>query len=717
MIKCKYSLVWGLFISSLFLFSSAWSAQLGGAEKKDDEKPPTTTAESLRESIEEFKRRTQEHLDPKKERVVLLGPTGSGKTTLLNYMAERKVLSQRYLGHPMGHRILTVENPLDGSLVGHGLASQTTLPFPAFSRGDTVYWDTPGFFDSAGPVQDIINAYSVHQLFTTPGHVKIVLTLPEDYFQARMTQFVELLRYLTEVFPLSQLQQGLSVVVMRYGRTADVDSRTILETILQDEAKLVLNFTSDVRDLIRYLLDNHEALVSSFPYPTEDGPYPSDHREAIFESILSANFIVNPIAKPQIRAESRILVNSLVGEVHENILKCMQDIASQSILFPCLAITKSNPKFLENRERIIDALRKVKKDLQGLQSLKEDSFLLFAQKIGKLLDPRISNKFSLAFQELQFLMTIKPDVTPRVEAWGQALKPAIMRIEKFEENPIVLYEEASKTGDPIAQYNFGRMCQLGDGFPKNLNLAAKSFLGAANKNHAEAQFLIGLMYLNGIGIDKNPIQAFHWFSKAAEQDHNGAQLNLGTLLFEGEEGVLKDQVAAFQWILKAAEGRFLEAQSIVGKMFLEGWGTPRNEDQAFHWLNEASKGGVLDAKNTLALIFLEDRSSYKDEAKAFSHFQEAAEAEFCLAQYNLGVMYHDGIACDKSDEKALKWFLEAAGKGHADAQNQVGLIYQRSDEISHDESKSIEWFTKAAQQGHKIAQRNLEVIKKIKTLF
>jgi S1-C subfamily serine protease len=116
------------------------------------------------------------------------------------------------------------------------------------------------------------------------------------------------------------------------------------------------------------------------------------------------------------------------------------------------------------------------------------------------------------------------------------------------------YRMAADQGNVTAQFNFGLMCQNGDGVTKDNAEAAKWYRKAAEQGDPFAQFNLGLIYDNGEGVTKVSAEAARWYRKAAEQGNAAAQSNLGVIYAEGV-GVLKDEIEALAWFnVSAASG-------------------------------------------------------------------------------------------------------------------------------------------------------------------
>ncbi|KAI7817195.1 hypothetical protein BC939DRAFT_466762 [Gamsiella multidivaricata] len=69
-------------------------------------------------------------------------------------------------------------------------------------------------------------------------------------------------------------------------------------------------------------------------------------------------------------------------------------------------------------------------------------------------------------------------------------------------------------------YNYGK------GVLQDYSKAMEWYLKAANRGHADAQFILGTMYNCGMGVPRDHSKAREWCLKAADQGHVDAQYSL-----------------------------------------------------------------------------------------------------------------------------------------------------------------------------------------------
>jgi energy-coupling factor transporter ATP-binding protein EcfA2 len=246
-------------------------------------------------------------------RVIVLGVTGSGKSTLLHALAGKRLIVRKGSGK-MEIDVAPGET-LPGFAVGHGVASVTTLPVSWYDgRNKVFYWDCPGFMDTRGPEQDIINAFAVDSLFEPPARIKTLLVLQEsEITDSRMTNALSRLDKLGKLLTNQrQLQESLSLVVTKGdGEFEPIDMlRDVMQTMGQESLS--------IHPLIRFFSERPE-LVFSLPKPprSADGkeynPLFKD-RERIIRNLQTCA-VENPAHSINLDASSIVYVTGMMSRI------------------------------------------------------------------------------------------------------------------------------------------------------------------------------------------------------------------------------------------------------------------------------------------------------------------------------------------------------------------------------------------------------------------
>lgn len=152
---------------------------------------------------------------------------------------------------------------------------------------------------------------------------------------------------------------------------------------------------------------------------------------------------------------------------------------------------------------------------------------------------------------------------------------------------IINLMEMAKSGDAMAQYQYGMVFFEGKFMPKNEKEAFQWFDAAAKQGLPEAYAALGLCYKDGLGVEKNITEALKYFNLAASKDNALAQFNLGVLYYNGE-GVNANNKEAVKWFKLAAEQGNCNAQENLGLCYYEGTGLNIDIEESYYWLSLAA---------------------------------------------------------------------------------------------------------------------------------
>jgi TPR repeat protein len=159
-----------------------------------------------------------------------------------------------------------------------------------------------------------------------------------------------------------------------------------------------------------------------------------------------------------------------------------------------------------------------------------------------------------------------------LEPHNKTLRSAIIAFSVF------LLTAVGSSVEPRAQAEANANFQAGIAAyeAKDLPLAYKEFLAAAQAGHADSQFNVALMYEQGIGVGKDEKEAVVWYDKAASQGHAAAQFNLG-VLYENGRGTVIDFAKANEWYRKASAQGDALAIGNLGMLYVRGQGVKENK--------------------------------------------------------------------------------------------------------------------------------------------
>lgn len=145
-----------------------------------------------------------------KEHVIVVGDTGVGKSTVVNYVTDAKLrvkTIKKQSGSSMESKTVIDLDPSDKHfdkrpMIGHDSDSATIIPnCYEDPNSNKVYWDCPGFKDTRGPEQEIVNSFYIKRLFDSFDKVKIVFVVSKSQLDSnRYNDFRSFIERVTKLF-------------------------------------------------------------------------------------------------------------------------------------------------------------------------------------------------------------------------------------------------------------------------------------------------------------------------------------------------------------------------------------------------------------------------------------------------------------------------------------------------------------------------------------
>lgn len=273
---------------------------------------------------------------------------------------------------------------------------------------------------------------------------------------------------------------------------------------------------------------------------------------------------------------------------------------------------------------------------------------------------------------------------------------------KLPEAFAAMKEEAA-TGNPLAQYDLGRMLLRGMGTDAEPEAAQEQFqkalkgfkLETQGKCPAYWQYRIGKMYAMGYGMEQDPVKAADWYERAVKLKNPFAAYALAGQYLRGQ-GVEADPQKAFQLYEMAATDKRAPnayAKWELAKLCEKGQGTPVDMTAATTWYASAYQGFQTMENRQLNddLVYRLGYMEYKglgteqDIPAAIKHFERAQELGNPGASYYLAKLCLEGeyIQRDVSKAQELLERLKENDFYAPQAEYQLGKLYLEEPEIQN----------------------------------
>ena len=157
----------------------------------------------------------------------------------------------------------------------------------------------------------------------------------------------------------------------------------------------------------------------------------------------------------------------------------------------------------------------------------------------------------------------------------------------------------AEKGLASAQYNLGRMNELGIKMPVDKGQALVWYEKAAKQGYPDGEYRLAIALLYGIGVDRDDMQGKKWLALAARHKHPVAKNML-----EGMQKVMGSaniSIAA-NWYFERALEDDAESAFHLGKLYQYGWGVEPDINEAIKWYQRASTLGFAGAEERVKTL-------------------------------------------------------------------------------------------------------------------
>ena len=206
-------------------------------------------------------------------------------------------------------------------------------------------------------------------------------------------------------------------------------------------------------------------------------------------------------------------------------------------------------------------------------------------------------------------------------------------------------------------------------------------------------------------------EALNWYYYAAEKKNNAyAMTRIAWVYSMGECGQQVDMGRSFEWFQRGRQGGDTEAARMVGVYYLNGQGTPKNEDEGIRILEDLAKLGEPKAITLIGQCYYFGRGHFNEKSEeeryqmAKSFFDRAIKADQWNACAYLGIMYERGQGVKKDWETAARLYFQGVEREspismyyYAQALENHGPEIRKKLDRPQDDAKT--YYVKAAKGG------------------
>jgi hypothetical protein len=376
---------------------------------------------------------------------IIIGNVGAGKTALYSTI----------LGLPLRGYYNTDEREylIEGKGISTSKRSETK--YPAISE---YIVDCPGFGIKGEEEQDIINAYTLHNLFNKVKNFNLLLVVSLPEIESKAEYFINAIDHLEKLFPnkkdINKLKKGLNLVISQ-GTKDKNDVKFIKTKIRKIEEDRHANLSPFAREMLQFLANEENEKISFFEKPQEEG--------SIKKNTL---FIEN---KPFIE---KLNTGISLARSTEGLIKDSADAVAEKISDFFVEFEEDLPKYTRNFIRAQaktiaqDTRNSLKKTAKNLSeaALKckdgedgEDD-IKNLEEILKKFDGEtdLSNKFALFMEQREFLKRIKPkNILMNLKVDPLTLKNIAGKLTILGDDHINFYNSKKNNKIKISSYVVG----------------------------------------------------------------------------------------------------------------------------------------------------------------------------------------------------------------------------------------------------------------------
>ncbi len=170
----------------------------------------------------------------------------------------------------------------------------------------------------------------------------------------------------------------------------------------------------------------------------------------------------------------------------------------------------------------------------------------------------------------------------------------------LRDSNLALLQREANAGNSEAQFQLGRLYDIGEKLERDRQKAITWYTSAANQGHAESEYRLAVAYLYGVGVAKNVGIGESWLTKAAQQNHPVAK-DMLPIYLANRSANMSTSIALSWYLEKVANGN-PEGQFGIGNMYENGWGLNANSAEAKKWYTAARTSGSGGAAKRMRQI-------------------------------------------------------------------------------------------------------------------
>ena len=714
----------------LMQFSQVNEAKAGLGEKETNTGTPISgiISDEQNSKNQELYRKIQEAVEQAegvltdskgKDLIVFLGATGAGKSTTINYLSDVDLE-----GITKG-RIGISQNNQQSAKIGHGRNPLTSIPQlidVTYNSNTYTLLDLPGFEDSTGLDQQVINGVLIKKILDNARSLKFVFVSKAESFGGDRRKVVKKrIDLFKEFYPSSNDIESQSIFIVTNctddfyveegfdmigtpstSRKPNLDGNLFGSWIeggrafTIDQPKQAGLIDKTKKDEILKALE--KLSENKFrPEPFDISKFPGEverHLESLFKTVMEKKFdeefksTSSNLSIKELEDRLELYKDNYFSKVMEteitSTLSLLKETAKEKYK-KVLAELKAekqkiiNPtiEVIESRIRELKAEEARKTEAEKARLVESAEIARISAQVKFLMEENDKKEAALKALEAKALESenAQKEEIAKLEAEVKALTEATRNIKQIEDDIRVIKtvkEVHQKISEKAAHTK--RNKDIKEMTKKAEELEAEyakqeveESKKALEKEIIEVNIALGLRHCS-FPISK--YQSIPSFERAANLGSAEAARMLANVYFDYGRKNIPDVMPntetcyskGCEWLTKAAEQGNEAAIIQLSYCYSCGsYGFEKNKNKRTEWITKAAKQGGR------------------------------------VAMYHLANLYLTGDDCfEKNNDKAKEWYENAAEQGNIDAMHRLGSLYLSGNyDFEKNKDKAREWLTKA----------------------
>lgn len=301
-------------------------------------------------------------------------------------------------------------------------------------------------------------------------------------------------------------------------------------------------------------------------------------------------------------------------------------------LLPTPAIKRVRDAYLKNEKqalRVLDNIVQEAKQQDVRAEKKKEESSIRERRVQRITEGPVKPGFG-ASVEVEKIKSVVPGFI------GDA---SLEENRTLARGSVATIRLQAEKGIASAEYNLGRMYELGIKLPVDKQRALTWYTKSANQGYANAEYRLGVATLYGAGVQQDDVQGKRWLKLAAQHGHAVAKKMIESMRSElGSQNIS----LAVNWYFERALAGDAESSFHLGKLYQFGWGVEVDNFEAIKWYRRADSLNFQEAG--VSLRKLELKMSKQKEKVAPEKSSKKTGLEGVLEKFNLPVwLAHPGV--------------------------------------------------------------------------